>query len=306
MFLVLAIPLFAKANTLEERRLAKQRERLSSLQPPAGNPESTITRVSIDALTRITIHEETRQIFCWRAIEDSRKPVAQPRANMTYTLDNFGFSELEAVAMVENSEVINMSYASTNIPLLEYIKQEIMSKLPKDIKSNKVHTLALVMQFRDVGNPFYQVNFIKDKHMDVATNSPEYAELFNVLELLNTNLTNIINNQPFQDAEKSTIKKPNTVPKVDINSIRRPQDNGAKVLGKMDTSYQSNDQQVMGPSIPSSTDEIVREAIPPSHTENPIPVTEETEDKPKELSYFEKLVLENKRQLDSKGPAEKK
>lgn len=307
VLILVAIPLFAKAQKLEEARLTQQREDLGSIKPPEGNLDNTLTYISCDALTRVTIHEESRQLFCWRALDDLGKPLTQAKVNMTYTLEQYGFDDVLSAAIVENSDVINMSYISTNIPLQEYIKQQITSKLPNDIKSNKVHTLALVIQFRAVGNPFYQVNFIKDKFMDIETNSPEYDDLLNVLELWGTALTNIINNQPFQEAVRPvnvTIKKQSTAPKVDMNLISRPQDNGAKVLGKMDISNPTNERKVSKPAISPSTNEIINEASPINKTVKQLAEADETPVEPKELSYFEKLVAENKRQLAKKGANE--
>lgn len=71
MLLVLAIPFFAKENTLEVRRLVEQ-ERLSFIESPTGNEESTFTCISSDALTRSTLHKESCRIFL-ASIEDLGK-----------------------------------------------------------------------------------------------------------------------------------------------------------------------------------------------------------------------------------------
>lgn len=310
LLIVVSIAFLAKAQKLEEARLAEQRDILRSLELPKGNLGRTRTCISSDALTRVTMHEDLHQLFCWRAVDDLGKPVPQAKVNMNYAIDCYEFTDLEAVATVENSDVTNMSYASTNIPLLEYIKLEIMSKLPKTIKANRVHTLALVMQFSDAADSFYQVNFIKDKYMDMGISSPEYEKLASELKLWNSTLTNVLNNRPFQDVEKSVSQRErNAVQSVDGQlppSFSRPQDNGAKVLGRIDVSGQSNEHEVIEPIQSSTKSETFKGIEAASNVESASSDTEATASEPKELSYFEKLVAENKRQMDSKGPSEKK
>ncbi len=143
--------------------------------------------------------------------------------------------------------------------------------------------------------------------MDIGTNSPEYDDFLNVLELWGTALTNIINNHPLQETVRPVnvpIKKQSTAPKVDVNLISRPQDNGAKVLGKMDFSNQTNERKVSKPAISPSTNEIINEASPIYKTVKRLADEDETPVEPKELSYFEKLVAENKRQLAKNGAIE--
>lgn len=299
MLLVLAIPFFAKANTLEERRLAEQREKLRCIQSSTGDEESMITCVSSDALTRITLHNESHQIFCWRALDDLGMPANQPKVNMTYAQYNYRYLELEAISIVENSEVLNMSYTTTNIPMLEYIQEKITNDIPKDHTSNKVHTLALVIQIRNESNPFYQVNFVKDKFMELGTNSPEYEKLLNELKWWFATLNDILNNPILQEGENLvSTEKEETASPLDIelpDSTSRPtiQEDEVTALNEMGKSYHSIEQKKMDPMVI------------PEQKEDQLPYTAKKPQDPSELSYFEKLVAKNKRQLDSKGPSEK-
>ncbi|WP_025783962.1 hypothetical protein [Sporosarcina sp. D27] len=311
ILLFLTIPLFAKANSLEVDQLAKQRESLSSIQPPAGNLENTLTYVSSDALTRVTIHEESRQIFCWRAVDGLGKPLTTPKANMSYTLDNYGFPELEAVAIVENSEVIDMSFTSTNIPMLEYIKKEIYSKLPKNIQPKKIHTLALVIEIRNWTQPFYQVNFVKGNYTQVETDTPEYEKLLEELKSGFSKLNNVINNQLLQKTpETAVFQKADTTPSIEVEtpvSTSRSDIREIEVTipSEPATSYRYYEQEELEPTNSSLSDGPVKQVVTPEKTEDVVPFAEGTTKESKELSYFEKLVAENKRQLNSKGPSEK-
>lgn len=304
----LTIPLFAKAHTLEVGQLAKQRESLSSIQPPAGNLDDTLTYVSSDALTRVTIHEESRQIYCWRAVDGLGKPLTTPKVNMSYTLDNYGFTELDAVAIVENSEVIDMSYTSTNIPMLEYIKKEIYSKLPKNIQSKKIHTLALVIEIRNWTQPFYQVNFVKGNYTQTETDTPEYEKLLKEIKSGFSTLNNVINNQLLQKTlETAVFQNAETTPSIEVEtpvSTSRSDIREIEVTipSEPATSYRYYEQEEIEPTSSSLSGGPVKQVVTPGKTEDVIPFTEGTT---KELSYFEKLVAENKRQLNSKGPSEK-
>lgn len=307
----LTIPLSAKSHTLAVGQLAKQRESLSSIQPPAGNLDDTLTYVSSDALTRVTIHEESRQIYCWRAVDGLGKPLTTPTANMSYTLDNYGFTELDAVAIVENSEVIDMSYTSTNIPMLEYIKKEIYSKLPKNTQSKKIHTLALVIEIRNWTQPFYQVNFVEGNSTQIETDTPEYEKLLNELKSGFSTLNNIINNQLLQKTpETAVFQKAETTPTVEVEtpvSTSRSDIREIEVTipSEPATSYRYYEQEEIEPARSSVSDGPVKQVVTPKQTEDVVPFVEETTKESKELSYFEKLVAENKRQLNSKGPSEK-
>ncbi|MCM3758391.1 DUF4395 domain-containing protein [Sporosarcina aquimarina] len=311
ILLFLAIPLFAKAHNLEMGQLDKQRESLSSIQPPVGNLENTFTYVSSDALTRVTIDEQSGQIFCWRAVDGLGKPLDIPKAKMSYTLDNYGFHELEAIAIVENSDVIDMSYTSTNIPMLEYIKKEIVSKLPKNTQSKKINTLALVIQIRNWTQTFYQVNFVKGNYMQIETDTPAYEKLVKEIKTWFSTFNNLLTNQQRQETlgtavfqkEKTTssikIETPVATSPTDIREIE------VTIPSEPATSYRYYEQEDIEPIESSLEDESVKPVATSEKIEDMVPFTEATTKESKELSYFEKLVAENKRQLHSKGPSEK-
>src|SRR4051812_33333002 len=65
VLLVIMIILIVIASQMEDKRKAKQKHPLSTLQPKVENYHETQSYVSYDILSKITLDEENKRIYFW-------------------------------------------------------------------------------------------------------------------------------------------------------------------------------------------------------------------------------------------------
>ncbi|GKV56520.1 hypothetical protein NCCP2222_24670 [Sporosarcina sp. NCCP-2222] len=180
------------SKTVEDRNIAKQKETLLSLNREIADVEKVPTIISSDVLTRLSIDNEHKQIYIWIAEDDNGKPLDKPKIGMRYRLLTYLFSDLIAVAVVENRSVEMSTCKSVKEPLHTFI-----AKLPpiemSEGQKNHVKLMELVIQLADEKYPFIPIHFFNEPYNPLSKKLPRYNVLLKDMHLWYSDLEGIIN-----------------------------------------------------------------------------------------------------------------
>ena len=218
------------SKTVEDRNIAKQKETLLSLNREIADVEKMPTIISSDVLTRLSIDNEHKQIYIWIAEDDNGKPLDKPKIGMRYRLLTYLFSDLIAVAVVENRSVEMSTCKSVKEPLHTFI-----AKLPpiemSEGQKNHVKLMELVIQLADEKYRFIPIHFFNEPYNPLSKKLPRYNVLLKDMHLWYSDLEGIINQsgtpagQQASGREASILLKNEfkEAPSIPVEKERKPQ-----------------------------------------------------------------------------------
>lgn len=347
---VLSIFIFAQAQALEDRQLAKQKEELLSFKMDQINFEQMPTIIAYDALARVAVDHEKQHIYLWRAQDENGHLLKKPKTGMRYRLFIYSFQTVKSLAIIEDRDVISTSSKSTFHALETFIKSETVANKETSSKEKPIHKvrkMTLIIQMNDGKFPFHPINFYNEPHKDLLKKSLEYTSIVEEMQIWYNKLDSILNNTERQLENSNQLPKENraTLPEnqehknklMDEILATHVEAGSSPVTLKLDT----DDQQQKTYHLLNETDMLKQEEQPgnekklhienqaqyesepqmyafnantvnqqmqpeESEIENRMDSLKETPTKQTELSYFERLVQENKQQLTNKPSEEEK
>lgn len=271
----IGIMVLGHSQIVEGRQKEKQKEVLLSLNKDLADFDKMPSLTSTDLLSRVAVDYDKQRLYIWFAEDKEGEVLQKPYLGMPYRLLNFAIKDLDGVAIVEDG-FIHSSYGT-----VDDIAKGTMGAISTDPNKkpvDKVTSLALLLKMNHAKHSFFQVNFYNQPYLPLAKSSPEFETFqrearkwFAKLEMLMGDQPERIPEplQPLQDKQTfiQTVKAP-------IQTIETPQK-------------------------PESSESIESKVEKEQLTTKPL-VQEEAE-----LSYFDRLVAENKRQLSERRSKEK-
>lgn len=263
--------ILGQSQIIEGRQKEKQKEILLSLNKDLADFNKMPSFTSTDLLTRVAIDRDKQRLYIWFAEDKEGKVLRKPYVNMPYRMLNFAFKDLAAIAVVENGFILSSYGTLDDIPVGT---MGTITDNPNKMPVDKVNLLTLILKMDHAKHSSFQINFYNKPYIPLAKNSPEYAALLREARKCYDRLK-VVMGQPKLTPELTdplhNEQTPIQIIEAPIRTVELP--------------------RTEIPQKQMSADPVEKEI----EDERPIPKQQVQEER--ELSYFERLVAENKRQL---------
>ncbi|GKV70325.1 hypothetical protein NCCP2716_28230 [Sporosarcina sp. NCCP-2716] len=287
------ILLFTVALKIEGRRKRKQREKLFSYEQPGTDFKKMPSVASHDLLTRVAIDFRGKRLYIWTAHDDFGQPVTKPFYGMAYRLDEYAFEDVEAAALVENGEAEAITAAFSTLPIEQFVTSDVTDTLESGDRETdpvRVQLLALIVQVDDKVTPFHQVNFHDGTGASLTKKSAEYKEMRGSLQKWMNYMDELLN-ETYPTHMKRVHMEERAVHQTEDSAERDSYPSvGEEALSQMEHGEPAEAIEPLGFEKERQQPGLLQPADPIQ------PVTAEPE-QPKEPSYFEKILKENKRMM---------
>ncbi|WP_339252446.1 hypothetical protein NSQ43_01470 [Sporosarcina sp. FSL W8-0480] len=262
-----------QSQIVEGRQKEKQKEDLLSLNSDLAEFDKMPSFMSTDLLTRVAIDREKQRLYIWFAEDKDGKVLQKPYLGMPYRFLNFALKDLEGIAIVENASFF-ISHGKVD-DILEGTKG---SNSPTAL--DKVNFLSLLVKMDHEKHSLFQVNFYNKPYIPLAKDSPEYA-------------AQLREARKCYDRLEVAMSQSKRTPE----SISQPLHDELISSHKVEVPIQTLEMQRRETAKPS--EQVEREI------KKEQPVSKQQVQEEPELSYFDRLVAENKRQLNERRSNEK-
>ncbi|MEZ7172162.1 hypothetical protein [Sporosarcina sp. OR05] len=106
---VIAMRLFAQAQRIEDKQVEVLRKKLQSLQLNGMDSSRLRTFVAADALTKVSLDRDKQRIYLWRALSHEGELLEKPQKNMSYETFSYKTELLESVSVLADDHVLSTS-----------------------------------------------------------------------------------------------------------------------------------------------------------------------------------------------------
>lgn len=264
MFFI-GIMILGQSQIVEGRQKEKQKEVLLSLNKDLADFDKMPSLTSTDLLTRVAVDHDKQRLYIWFAEDNEGKVLQKPHLGMPYRLLNFATKDLDAIAIVEDGFILS-SYGTVD----DNPKRTTMGAISTDLNKkpvDKVTSLALLLKLNHAKHSLFRINFYNKPYNPLVKDSPEYVAFQKESRKWYDKLEMVMEDQPKWTREPS---QPLEDKQTFIRTVEAP-------IQTIETPQK----------LESSEREIGKEQL----ATKPL-IQEEVE-----LSYFDRLVAENKRQL---------
>lgn len=101
--------LFGQAQRIEDKQVEVLRKKLQSLQLNGVNSSRLPTFVAADALTKVSLDGDKQRIYLWRALRHDGELLEKPQKNMSYKTFSYKVELLESVSVLADDHVLSTS-----------------------------------------------------------------------------------------------------------------------------------------------------------------------------------------------------
>ena len=184
VFLVIMIILIVIASQLEDKRKAKQKHLLSTLQPKDENYHETQSYVAYDILSKIVVDEKNKRIYIWAPENQEVYTIKDASYGMPYQLFDYPYSALLAAQIIEDSDSVStMSRQSQSARvLLDGLEPTIDIHPEKPSNNERINSMELKLILKDQVKPIHIVRFYTDSNASLNKSTPEYRRAKNEIE----------------------------------------------------------------------------------------------------------------------------
>ncbi|MDW0113682.1 hypothetical protein QT711_10820 [Sporosarcina saromensis] len=106
---VIAMKLFAQAQRIEDKQVEVLRKKLQSLQLNGVASSRLRTFIAADALAKVSLDGDKQQIYLWRAQSHEGELLEKPQKNMSYETFSYKAELLESVSVLADDHVLSTS-----------------------------------------------------------------------------------------------------------------------------------------------------------------------------------------------------
>lgn len=106
---VIAMKLFAQAQRIEDKQVEVLRKKLQSLQLNGMDSSRLRTFIAADALTKVSLDRDKQRIYLWRALSHEGELLEKPQKNMSYETFIYKTELLESVSVLADDHVLSTS-----------------------------------------------------------------------------------------------------------------------------------------------------------------------------------------------------
>lgn len=292
--------IIGQGQLMQDGYKEKQKKILLSLNSGQPRFEKMPSIMSIDLLKRIVIDHDKQRIYIWYAEDGKGNVLRKPKLGMSYKLLNYDFTDLVAAAIVEDDTIIMSSPEFADISTISGENKKHASTNTMNMPMDKVKTMELILQIDDEIFPFFQFKFYDASYKDLLKESIEYNAVLKEMRkaynrfdsILNGSAENLVPVAPlsYQDVSSKSDEVPAVMEPSKIQPIEREKKRHEETVApphEIDQPTYTFSDDLADQSIIVERSEIEKDSFP----DQDIPA-EQTE-----LSYFERIIAENKRQL---------
>ena len=169
---------------MEDKRKAKQKHLLSTLQPKVRNYHETQSYVAYDILSKIAVDEKNERIYFWAPENQGVYTIKDASYGMPYQLFDYPYSALLAAQIIEDSaSVSTMSRQSQSARvLLDGLEPTNDIHPEKPSNNERINSMELKLILKDQVRPIHTVRFYSDSNSSLNKSSPEYLRAKNEIE----------------------------------------------------------------------------------------------------------------------------
>ncbi|WP_040285127.1 hypothetical protein [Sporosarcina koreensis] len=278
------ILIFTISLKTETRRKKKQREKLFTYSQPGVDFTKLPSAASWDLLSRIAVDFREQRLYIWTAFDKTGQIVKKPFYGMDYRVTEYGFGEVVAAALVENRRTEAVAAACSTVSIREYIADTITKSKKLGIsqdENGRIQLLALIVQTDDIIAPFHRLNFYYEESANIAKDSVDYEDARGSLQ----KWMNYMN-------ELLEMTHP--------DSVERLQDPAGIPSLEEEPEYAEDGFEEDVPDASSFLEEVLTTPSSPEEATASLDTDRGTakDRQAGELSYFEKVLAENKRMMD--------
>ncbi|MHC8515448.1 hypothetical protein [Sporosarcina sp. ITBMC105] len=106
---VIAMKLFAQEQRIEDKQVEVLRKKLQSLQLNGVASSRLRTFIAADALAKVSLDGDKQQIYLWRAQSHEGELLEKPQKNMSYETFSYKAELLESVSVLADDHVLSTS-----------------------------------------------------------------------------------------------------------------------------------------------------------------------------------------------------
>lgn len=270
----IGIMVLGHSQIVEGRQKEKQKEILLSLNKDLADFDKMPSLTSTDLLTRVAVDYDKQRLYIWFAEDKKGEVLQKPYLGMPYRLLNFATKDLDAVAIVEDGYILS---SHGNVDDIPKGAMGAISTDPNKKPVDKVTSLALLLKLDHAKHSLFNINFYNQPYLPLAKNSPEYEAFQREARKWYGRLEMAMGGRPKRSPEPlQPLQDKQTI----IQTVEAPI------------------ETIQTPQKPESSESIERKM------EKEQPATKPLVQEEAELSYFDRLVAENKRQLSERPTKE--
>lgn len=164
---------------IDANKKVKQRNILLSLKPNDPDFHNSLSYVSDDVRTKMTLDSVNKQLFIWTPENDHVKTIADVKPNMPYKIYRYSFDNILAVEHIVDDHIVgkltrksaSAKFWLENLPAVTNLPTQDANQFKK---FNKI-SLKLLVQ--DQAKPIYWIHFYTNNSQALDKQTDDYKQI---------------------------------------------------------------------------------------------------------------------------------
>lgn len=164
---------------IDANKKVKQRNILLSLKPNDSNFHDSLSYVSDDVRTKMTLDSVNEQLFIWTPENDHVKTIADVKPNMPYKIYRYSFENILAVEHIVDDHIVGKLTRKSESAKFWLKNMPAVINLPtQDANpSKKPEKISLKLLIQDQAKPIYWIHFYANSSQPLDKHTDEYKQI---------------------------------------------------------------------------------------------------------------------------------